>query len=99
MLLYQYDNAGNVISVVRTLDTDGDGTPNNQDTDDDNDGVLDGQDKFPLNLAASKDYDNDGKPDEWNSSCNTTWRYRSAPRNEDTVFWCQSLRRRICRVL
>ena len=36
------------------LDTDGDGTPNSTDTDDDNDGLSDTTDKFPL------DTDNDG---------------------------------------
>jgi hypothetical protein len=39
-----------------TLDTDGDGTPNSTDTDDDNDGLSDTTDKFPL------DTDNDGTP-------------------------------------
>ncbi|HQQ62395.1 MAG TPA: hypothetical protein PLF22_02345 [Pseudomonadales bacterium] len=39
-----------------------------EDTDDDNDGVLDVNDKFPLNAAASIDGDNDGLPDSWNAS-------------------------------
>ncbi len=39
-----------------------------QDSDDDNDGVADGFDKFPLNNAASEDGDNDGLPDSWSAS-------------------------------
>ena len=30
------------------LDSDGDGTNNKEDPDDDNDGILDGQDHYPL---------------------------------------------------
>jgi len=54
-------------------------TPLIEDLDDDNDGVLDTTDKFPLNAAASVDTDNDGKPDSWNEplaqtlyGCNAT---------------------------
>lgn len=43
-----------------TTDTDGDGIPNNQDNDDDNDGVFDGPDKFPYDPTESVDADNDG---------------------------------------
>ena len=32
----------------------------------DADGVVDGEDQFPDDVSASKDYDGDGKPDEWN---------------------------------
>ncbi len=50
-----------VTNVATTLVTD---------TDDDNDGVLDYKDKFPLNIAASSDNDNDGLPGSWNAACN-----------------------------
>ncbi len=44
-----------------TVDTDGDGIGNNADTDDDNDGVLDGSDNCPLTANASQlDSDQDG---------------------------------------
>ena len=39
------------------------------DTDYDNDGVLNPYDKFPLDVAASTDTDNDGYPDSWNAAC------------------------------
>jgi subtilisin family serine protease len=42
------------------LDTDGDGIANIDDTDDDNDGVLDGDDAFPLDPTESADTDGDG---------------------------------------
>ncbi len=42
------------------LDTDGDGLGNACDPDDDNDNVLDGTDKFPLDATESSDFDNDG---------------------------------------
>ena len=42
------------------IDTDGDGIPNDVDTDDDNDGVLDVNDAFPLDPTESVDTDNDG---------------------------------------
>ncbi len=42
------------------------------DMDDDNDGVADASDKFPLNAAASSDSDNDGFPGSWNGACNAT---------------------------
>ena len=41
-------------------DFDGDGTPDNIDTDDDNDGVLDIDDAFPLDSAETTDTDGDG---------------------------------------
>jgi hypothetical protein len=45
---------------IPLLDTDGDGQPNNQDLDDDNDGVEDTNDAFPLDPAESLDIDSDG---------------------------------------
>ncbi len=42
------------------VDTDGDGTPNYTDTDDDGDGVADTADAFPLDAAESVDTDGDG---------------------------------------
>ena len=45
------------------LDTDGDGTGNNEDTDDDGDGVSDGDDVFPLDGSESVDTDGDGVGD------------------------------------
>ena len=55
------------------LDTDGDGRlrlsieelkgtdPNNEDTD--GDGIIDGEDEFPLNAEFTSDNDDDGIPD------------------------------------
>ena len=37
------------------MDTDGDGVGNNADTDDDNDGVADGSDAYPLDAATFGD--------------------------------------------
>ena len=65
-----------------SIDFDGDGLPDEWnanataaqisaspltlDEDDDNDGVLDGSDAFPLDPAASADTDGDRQPDDWN---------------------------------
>ena len=43
-----------------TVDTDADGIGNNADTDDDNDGVADVDDAFPLDASESLDTDADG---------------------------------------
>jgi hypothetical protein len=48
------------ISAFLGLDTDGDGIINSVDTDDDNDGVLDLNDAFPLDPTETLDTDNDG---------------------------------------
>jgi len=48
------------IFIVNTTDSDGDGTADDVDTDDDNDGVLDGEDAFPLDPDESADTDSDG---------------------------------------
>ena len=48
------------ITAVFLVDTDGDGIANNLDADDDNDGVIDPLDAFPLNASESLDTDNDG---------------------------------------
>jgi len=45
---------------VNFIDSDGDGTSDDKDYDDDNDGVLDTQDKFPLDPDEWQDTDNDG---------------------------------------
>jgi hypothetical protein len=47
------------VAVMMTVDTDSDGIGNNVDLDDDNDGVLDTSDVFPLLAAESVDTDND----------------------------------------
>ena len=41
-------------------DTDNDGVDNSADADDDNDGVLDVNDAFPLDVSESVDTDSDG---------------------------------------
>ena len=59
-----------VLTNYRTDDLDGDGIGNIGDTDDDGDGVPDGDDYFPLiSLGALSDLDADGIPDECDSSC------------------------------
>jgi len=58
------DAAGNSdtssITITVLLDTDGDGTPDATDPDDDNDGVNDPEDVFPLDLTETIDTDGDG---------------------------------------
>ena len=49
-------------------DRDSDGIGDNTDDDNDNDGVLDDDDAFWLDPAASLDTDGDGYPDEWNAN-------------------------------
>lgn len=53
------DNCASV-SNANQLNTDGDAQGNACDTDDDNDGVVDSADAFPLNAAESLDTDHDG---------------------------------------
>ena len=59
--VYGYYTSG-VYELLATivLDTDGDGILDNIDTDDDNDGIPDSQDAFPLNASESVDTDRDG---------------------------------------
>lgn len=52
------------------LDNETDGQGDACDIDDDNDGVLDVDDAFSLNIAASIDTDLDGKPDNFHVDCN-----------------------------
>jgi len=57
---------------VEIGDNDADGTGNNADTDDDNDGVLDTADAFPLiSLGSLTDSDGDGRPNDCDSDCVT----------------------------
>ena len=49
---------------LTAMDSDGDGTDNASDTDDDNDGVLDVDDALPLDPNSSTDNNNDGRADE-----------------------------------
>lgn len=51
-------NNGNQINSL--VDTDGDGTPDAQDTDDDGDGIADANDAFPLDKNEALDTDGDG---------------------------------------
>jgi len=72
------NTATDTVTITVLLDTDGDGTPDVTDPDDDNDGVLDVDDAFPLDASesvdtdgdgvgnnADTDDDNDGMPDSW----------------------------------
>ena len=59
------------------LDTDGDGKGDVCDEDDDNDGVLDGLDSYPLNAAAAFDTDSDGFANSWNAGCDITCQLNS----------------------
>ncbi|WP_428819613.1 GlyGly-CTERM sorting domain-containing protein [Microbulbifer sp. MCCC 1A16149] len=75
------------VNAAAAVDADGDGLPDawldscdsacqsasglTLDDDNDNDGVANNQDAFPLNAAASVDGDNDGLPDAWLESCDT----------------------------
>ena len=52
-----------IFLLTVNLDTDGDGDPDETDTDDDNDGVLDGNDDFPLDPDMISDHDGDGIDD------------------------------------
>jgi len=58
------DDNNALIPEIVFSDTDNDGIAdeggNTPDTDDDNDGVLDGDDAFPLDASESRDLDNDG---------------------------------------
>ncbi|BCE00565.1 DUF1592 domain-containing protein [Marinicellulosiphila megalodicopiae] len=47
-------------TIVQELDTDQDSVIDRLDDDDDNDGIVDAFDVFPLDPLESKDYDNDG---------------------------------------
>ena len=64
------DNADNCLSIInlKQVDTDGDGLGDICDTDDDNDGVLDIFDVFPLLFEEQADSDNDGLGDNYEVS-------------------------------
>ena len=85
-LTYSADNSrGGATSVVRkvfvSLDTDNDGSPNicdsacntlgfTADDDDDNDGIVDTADAYPLiSIGELTDTDSDGAPDTCNEAC------------------------------
>lgn len=53
--------------------------------DSDGDGVIDEDDAFPDNAAASVDVDEDGKPDEWNADCDVTCQDSSGLTLDDLV--------------
>ena len=55
--------------MAATADPDMDGCKNSEDDDDDNDGVTDASDAFPLNDCASVDTDGDGDPDRIVADC------------------------------
>ncbi len=57
--IYFSDNDG-IYQVVPGVNTDADRYPDTIDADDDNDGIADGQDAFPLNPLESLDTDADG---------------------------------------
>ncbi|ABM02115.1 PKD domain containing protein [Psychromonas ingrahamii 37] len=65
------DPAGNS-SVTETLQVTTTGVPSVDETDTDNDGVLDVNDAFAGNAAASTDTDSDGQPDNFNENCTET---------------------------
>jgi len=50
----------NTVAINFLVDTDGDGTPDVTDSDDDNDGVNDDEDAFPLDPTETVDTDGDG---------------------------------------
>jgi len=54
------NNATHAFSLIVLLDTDGDGTPDVTDPDDDNDGINDYEDAFPLDPTETVDKDGDG---------------------------------------
>lgn len=63
------DSDNNSASVTRRVsvvsDTDSDGIYNRFDNDDDNDGVADSSDQYPLDSRYSADSDSDGMADAW----------------------------------
>ena len=65
--------SGVSMSLIRQpgQNTDNDSLPDSLDADDDNDGVLDAMDAFPLDACASRDTDDDGDPDSVVAGCQT----------------------------
>ncbi|MBA6254094.1 right-handed parallel beta-helix repeat-containing protein [Colwellia sp. MB3u-55] len=71
--LSNINNLGDIsITSNSSNDLDEDGQYNYFDTDDDNDGVLDKDDAFSTNAAASVDTDLDGLPDSFHENCDDT---------------------------
>ena len=81
------------LNFAASVDSDNDGQPDSWnlgcgldcstnsdltlDMDDDNDGVSDTEDHYPLNEAVALDADNDGLPDQWNPNCNLSCQVNS----------------------
>ena len=61
------------MSLIRQpgRNTDNDTEPDSLDSDDDNDGVPDAMDAYPLDACASRDTDDDGDPDSVVAGCQT----------------------------
>lgn len=55
-----FNDGEGIYQVIPGINTDSDRYPNSVDSDDDNDGVSDGADAFPLDASESEDTDNDG---------------------------------------
>ncbi|MDA8954245.1 M4 family metallopeptidase, partial [Pseudomonadales bacterium] len=58
------------VAAFFDIDTDSDGQLNSVDTDDDNDGVKDFRDAYPLiSLGGLADFDSDGRPNDCDAQC------------------------------
>lgn len=82
-----------IFNAAAATDTDGDGNPDTWllncdarcqqssglqlDMDDDDDGIADDEDAFPLRHEVSIDLDGDGFPDKWNEACDESCRIAS----------------------
>ncbi|WP_299598221.1 GLUG motif-containing protein [uncultured Microbulbifer sp.] len=89
------------VDAAASVDTDGDGKPDawlegcdstcqsntglTLDEDNDNDGITNSDDAFPLNAAAAADTDSDGQPDNWLASCDSACQSASGLTLDDDI--------------
>jgi hypothetical protein len=86
-----FPNRTTVTQVGAVIDTDGDGLPDELDIDDDNDGVYDVADAFPLDVGEQFDTDKDGVGDNADPDTDHNYNVDTTEAAPITGLWWNSL--------